>query len=297
MNKFKQVKENIPYIIMVIPALAIFLLFFILPLLFTARYSFYYWTNYSPDITFLGFENYKRLFADGQLIKGISNTLKYSIINVLLQNMIALPVSVLLNTKLRGRNIYRTIFFCPAVLSTLVVGYLWKFLLSASEYGFVNQIINKLGFETINFLGNGKLALTMIIIIAVWQWFGWAMVIYLGNLQSISNDLYEAASVDGAGTLRRFWHITIPGLSPAIKINIVTGMISGLKVFDIVIATTNGGPAHQTETILTLMFSKFSEGNYGYASAFGIVFLIVSMLFSFILLGIFKRWEVRLDEE
>ena len=122
------------------------------------------------------------------------------------------------------------------------------------------------------------------------------MVIYLGNLQSISDDLYEAASIDGASTLRKFWHITIPGLAPAIKINLVTGIISGLKVFDVVLSMTNGGPAHKTDTILSLMFAKFSEGNYGYASSFGIMFLIVSMVLSAVLLGLFGKWERRLGQ-
>ena len=104
------------------------------------------------------------------------------------------------------------------------------------------------------------------------------------------------ASIDGAGIFDKFWHITIPGLAPAIKINLVTGMISGLKVFDIVMSLTNGGPAHQTETILTLMFQKFSEGNYGYASSFGIAFLAISMLLACILLGSFNKWERRLGQ-
>ena len=199
-----------------------------------------------------------------------------------------------LNSKLKGRNFYRAVYFCPAVLSTLVVGFLWKFLLSNSDYGFVNQLINKFGFDKVNFLGNGKVALTCIIFIELWQWFGWAMVIYLGNLQSISTELYEAASADGATGLQSFWHITIPGLAPAIKINLVTGMIAGLKVFDIVVSTTNGGPAHQTETILTLMFSKFSDGNYGYASSFGVVFLFLSMIMASVLLGLFHKWEAKL---
>ena len=114
------------------------------------------------------------------------------------------------------------------------------------------------------------------------------------DLQSISDDLYEVASIDGAGTLKQFWHITIPGLAPAIKINLINGTIAGLKVFDIVLSMTGGGPAHKTDTILTLMFSKFSEGNYGYASAFGIVFLIVSMIVACIMLGLFGKWERRL---
>ena len=289
-------RSEIPYVLMALPAVAVFITFFILPLVFTIRYSFYNWTNFSPDVFFVGLKNYKKLFSDITIIGGIKNSLTYAFFTVLLQNLISLPVAVVLNTKFKGKNFFRATFFCPAVLSTLVVGYLWKYILSASDFGFVNQILNQLGVGTVNFLGNGKLALVSIIFTQVWQWFGWSMVIYLGNLQSISDDLYEAASIDGASTLRKFWHITIPGLAPAIKINLVTGIISGLKVFDVVLSMTNGGPAHKTDTILSLMFAKFSEGNYGYASSFGIMLLIVSMVLSAVLLGLFGKWERRLGQ-
>lgn len=296
MNRTLKIKSNLPYIIMALPAVVLFVTFFIIPLIFTGRYSFYNWTNYSQDIPFVGLNNYKAIFGDTTLFIGIKNSLIYAFSTVVLQSFIALPVAVLLNKKFRGRNFFRALFFCPAVLSTLVVGYLWKYLLSASDYGFVNQVLVNLGFEKVNFLGNGKIALAVIILTQVWQWFGWSMVIYLGNLQSISDDLYEAASIDGAGTLKQFWHITLPGLAPAIKINLINGTIAGLKVFDIVIAMTGGGPAHKTDTILTLMFAKFSEGNYGYASAFGIVFLIVSMIVACIMLGLFGKWERRFGQ-
>lgn len=291
-----KLKERLPYIIMVLPAVVLFIIFFILPLLFTARFSFYNWNNYSQDVSFVGIKNYKNLLGDGSIFMGVKNALIYSVSTVVLQNIIALPVAVMLNKHFKGRNVFRAIFFCPAVLSTLVVGYLWKYLLSASDYGFINQVLMGLGFNKVNFLGDGKLALAVIILTQVWQWFGWAMVIYLGNLQSISDDLYEAASIDGANTLQKFWHITVPGLAPAIKTNVVTGTIAGLKVFDIVLSMTGGGPAHKTDTILTLMFAKFSEGNYGYASAFGIGFLVVSMLLACVLLGIFSKWERRLGQ-
>ena len=287
-------KNGAPYVIMVLPALLVFVTFFILPLIFTAKYSFYSWTNFSQEITFNGLENYRKIFDDPILAKGIKNTLIFAFVTVTVQSLISLPVSVFLNSKIKGSNIYRAIYFAPAVLSTLVVGYLWKYLMSSSDYGFINQVLTGMGFEKVNFLGNAQIALFAIITISVWQWFGWSMVIYLGSLQSISEELYEAASVDGANGLQKFWHITIPGLAPAIKINFVTSTISGLKIFDLILATTNGGPAHQTETILSLMFSKFSDGNYGYASAFGMVFLIVSMLVAAVMLGVFKKWEDRL---
>lgn len=294
MKKAYRIKNGAPYVFMVLPALIIFVTFFIAPLIYTAKYSFYNWTNFSQEITFNGLENYKSIFEDDILVRSIKNTLIFAIVTVTVQSMISLPVSVFLNSKLRGRNIYRAIFFAPAVLSTLVVGYLWKYLMSSSDYGFINQILTGLGFEKVNFLGDAKIALFAIITISVWQWFGWSMVIYLGSLQSISGDLYEAASVDGANGFQKFWHITIPGLAPAIKINFVTSTISGLKIFDLILSTTNGGPAHQTETILSLMFAKFSEGNYGYAAAFGMVFLVVSMLVAAVMLGLFKKWEDRL---
>lgn len=294
MKKAYKVKNGAPYVIMVLPALLVFVTFFILPLIFTAKYSFYSWTNFSQEITFNGLENYRKIFDDPILAKGIKNTLIFAFVTVTVQSLISLPVSVFLNSKIKGSNIYRAIYFAPAVLSTLVVGYLWKYLMSSSDYGFINQVLTGMGFEKVNFLGNAQIALFAIITISVWQWFGWSMVIYLGSLQSISEELYEAASVDGANGLQKFWHITIPGLAPAIKINFVTSTISGLKIFDLILATTNGGPAHQTETILSLMFSKFSDRNYGYASAFGMVFLLVSMLVAAVMLGVFKKWEDRL---
>lgn len=296
MYAMKTKYKELPYILMAVPAVAVFVTFFIVPLIFTIKYSFYNWTNFSPDITWSGLENYRKLFSDTMIFGGIKNSLIYAFFTVILQNPISLPVAVVLNTKFKGRNFFRATFFCPAVLSTLVVGYLWKYILSAGDFGLVNQMLNRIGIDTVNFLGNGKLALASIIFTQVWQWFGWSMVIYLGNLQSIGDDLYEAASIDGATTLRKFWHITIPGLAPAIKTNLVTGIISGLKVFDVILSMTNGGPAHKTDTILSLMFAKFSEGNYGYASSFGIMFLIVSMILSGILLGLFGKWERRLGQ-
>ncbi|MCD8012593.1 MAG: sugar ABC transporter permease [Lachnospiraceae bacterium] len=296
MKSHTRAKSELPYILMGTPAVVLFAIFFVVPLLYTVRYSFYNWTNFSPDITWAGLTNYKKIFSDSTVLRGIKNSLVYAFFTVTFQSLIALPVASVLNTKFRGRNFYRAAFFCPAVLSTLVVGYLWKYILSAGNSGLINSILTSFGLETINFLGNGKLALASIIFTQVWQWFGWSMVIYLGNLQSINADLYESASIDGASTFRKFWHVTIPGLAPAIKINLVSGMISGLKVFDVVLSMTGGGPAHKTDTILLLMYSKFSDGNYGYAAAFGIMFLLVSMALSAVLLGLFGKWERRLGQ-
>jgi raffinose/stachyose/melibiose transport system permease protein len=144
-------------------------------------------------------------------------------------------------------------------------------------------------------LGDPKLALGSVILTQVWQWFGWGMVIYLGNLQSIPQELYEAADMDGCGAWSRFWRITVPQLTPALKLNLITGTIAGLKVFDIIFSMTRGGPGHTTDTILFLMFIRFSDGNYGYAAAYGVVFLIFSMILAGVLLRFFKVWEDKLS--
>ncbi|MCA0755797.1 sugar ABC transporter permease [Paenibacillus sp. N4] len=280
---------------MLLPLLVIYSVFYIVPLIYTAIYSFTDWSNYSSAIQFTGLSNYRKILEDNTLFVGVKNSLVYAISTVILQNLIALPVAVLLNSKLKFRNGFRAIFFSPAVLSTLVVGFLWSYMLSSSDYGMLNKLLASFGIGPVNFLGDPDTALTAIILTQVWQWFGWAMVIYLANLQSISEDLYEAASIDGAGRLQQFFSITVPQLAPAIKINLITGMISGLKVFDIVVSLTKGGPGYSTETILTLMFSKFSEGNYGYAASFGIVFLMLSLALAALLLRTFKIWEDRLN--
>ncbi|WP_336644862.1 carbohydrate ABC transporter permease [Microbacterium sp. USHLN186] len=290
-----RLRHNAPYLLMVLPALIIFCVFFVAPVIMTFQMSLTDFSNFSAESKFIGVENYAQALEDPAIQKGIVNSLWYAFAVVILNNVIALPVAVILNSRMRGRTAFRAIFFSPAVLSILVVGFLWSYMLSSSEYGLVNGLLGMVGVEPVNFFGDPDKAMWSIIVTQVWQWFGYAMVIYLANLQSIPAELYEAASIDGATRMRQFWHVTLPNLLPALQINFITGLISGLKVFDIVFSTTKGGPGYATETVLTLMFAKFSQGRFGYAAAFGIVFLIVTLVISTVMLRIFKRMETRLS--
>jgi raffinose/stachyose/melibiose transport system permease protein len=263
-------------------------------MLFTATYSFTDWSRYQPLVRFTGLQNYQAVIKDAVLLLSIKNSLTYAFATAILQSLIALPVSVLINSKLRFRNGFRTIFFSPAIISTMVVGYLWTYIYSSLDLGLLNNFIGRFGLGPVNWLGNSKLTLGSIIATQVWQWFGWAMVIYLGNLQSIPQELYEAADIDGCGSWRRFWQITLPQLSPSIKINLINGIIAGLKVFDIIYSMTKGGPGHTSETIMSLMYVRFAEGAYGYAASFGIVFLIVTLILTAVMLRLFKMWEQRI---
>jgi raffinose/stachyose/melibiose transport system permease protein len=280
---------------MIGPILFLYIVFCVFPLLFTAIYSFTDWSSYSSKIRIVGLDNYLSLFKDNILILGTKNSLLFAIANVILQSAIALPVAIVLNSKILFRNIFRAVFFSPAVVSILVVGYLWSYILSSREYGLVNSFLVPLGINSINFLGSVKLVWPSIMLTQLWQWFGWAMVVYIGNLQSIPQELYEAASIDGCKGLRRFWFIILPQLTPSLKINLVSGLTSGLKIFDIVFSMTKGGPGHATETILLLMYTRFSEGNYGYAASFGIAFLVLSLILTLLLMQGFKIWEDKLE--
>ncbi|WP_413353813.1 carbohydrate ABC transporter permease [Microbacterium sp. 1P06AB] len=286
-------RANAPFVLMVAPAMLVFAVFFIIPVIRTAILSLTDQSNFRPDVSFVGLENYAEALTNPQIVAGIQHSLVYAVAVVILQNLIALPIALLLHSKIPFRGGFRTIFFGPAVLSVLVVGYLWSYIFSSNDYGLLNLLLRSIGLENVNWLGDPSLALGSIIATQVWQWFGYQMVIYLAALQTINTDLYEAAALDGAGRWKSFLTVTLPGLIPAFQITIVTGLISGLKVFDVVISMTNGGPGFATETVLTLMYRKFSEGNYGLAASFGILFLIVSLLIGGLLLRVFRKLETR----
>lgn len=288
-------KRSIVFQMFLMPALIGYSIFYIFPMLQTVYYSFTNYSSYHPEMRWIWFDNYVKLFQDESVLIGIKNTLIYALVMTLVQNALAVPLAIALNRSLKSRNLLRLIFFAPAVLSPLVVGFLWSFLMSTSDYGLINQVIQFFGIDAVNWLGNPKLALYSIILTQIWQWTGYAMIIYLANLQGISKDYYEAAEIDGAKPWVVFRSITLPLLLPSISFNTVMSMIGGLKVFDVVFAMTGGGPGHSTETIvMTLMNKGITESQFGYGSAFAVVFSIIIMIIALFQLKVLKRWEDKL---
>lgn len=257
------------FVIFILPALIIYLLFSITPFLYTIYYSFTDYTDMNPiNLHFVGLKNYIKVLQTPVMLAAIKNSVIYAILLTGFQTLLGLPLAFVLNQKLKSRNLLRAVFFFPAVFSSLIIGYLWNFIMSSSDFGLINNILHQLGLGTLNFF-TSKNALYSVILTQIWQWTGWAMVIFLANLQSISPDLYEAAEIDGANGLKKFMYVTLPLMCPSVKIVIVTGLIGGMKVFDIIYSMTSGGPGDATQTVMTVMMKKgISEGFYSTGSAF-----------------------------
>lgn len=283
------------YALLLLPALAVYVLFFVYPAAGTFYYSFTNWSDVHPNhVSFVGWRNYRAIFREDIYVTGIRNTLTYAVISTILINALAIPLAAALNRGFRTRALLRSVFFMPAVFSPLIIGFLWSYLYSTSDFGLINRGLAALGVGKINFLGDSDIAIYAVILTQVWQWVGYNMVIYLANLQSINPEYYEAAKLDGAGPLQSFGRITLPLLAPAITFCTVTVMISGLKVFDIVYSLTSGGPGHATETIVSLMVKKgLGEGFYAFGSAFGIVFVAMVGIITYLQLRLVKLWGNR----
>ena len=280
------------FILFILPAFLIYLLFSIVPFLYTVFYSFTDYTDMNPvNLHFVGISNYLKVFHTPLMTTAIKNSVIYAILLTSFQTILALPLAVVLDKKLKTRNLLRAVYFFPAVFSSLIIGYLWNFIMSSSDYGLVNNLFHLMGLETFNFFTANR-ALFSVIFTQVWQWTGWAMVIYLANLQSISKDLYEAADIDGTSGLQRFFYITLPLMCPSVKIIVVTGLIGGMKVFDIIYSMTSGGPGNATETVMTVMMKKgISDGFYSTGAAFGVCFFIIVLVISAFVTKLMGKWS------
>lgn len=288
-------RENV-LLMMALPAFLGFTLLFILPTLMSFAYSLTNWSVYNPEIRFVGFRNFEKLFSDQKTLGAIENSVRYALTITVVQNVLAIFFAVLLSRKRFMAGVLKSIFFLPAVLSILVVGYLFQYIMTSADYGLLNNILRFFGMAPVNWLGSDKLALYSVLATQVWQWTGWSMVIYIANLKTIDTALYEAAEIDGASGSQRFWRITLPLLYPATSFNVLMSLIGGLKVFDAVFAMTKGGPGYASETIMTTMIREgFNSGRNAYACALAVAFFIIVFIISRLVTMLLNRWEVHIS--
>lgn len=265
------------------PGLLHFLIFTLFAVSFALYISFHKWNIIQPDKPFVGFDNYVRLFHDPRFLRAVTNTLTF-MIGVPLGLATGLAVALLLNTKVRGQAIYRTLFYIPVVTPLVVSSIIWKWVYQG-DYGLLNYYLLKFGLieHKIVWLANPDLALPALIIMMIWGGAGGTMVIYLAGLQSIPEEMYDAAKVDGASALQRLLYITIPLLRPTTFFLLITSVIGTFQIFTEVYIMTNGGPLNRTTTIGYYLYTKaFRELDMGYATA--MAFVLFAMIFGFTLL-------------
>ncbi|MDI4648643.1 MULTISPECIES: carbohydrate ABC transporter permease [Cohnella] len=279
---------------LLLPVLAVYGALYIYPTLSGFYYSLTDWNIYKESIRFVGLQQYRDLLAAGDLVHAVRHTLVYAAIVTVFQNGLGLGLALILTTRVPGRNAFRTVFFLPCVLSTLVIGYVFSAIYRPE--GILNELLRfvGLGFATTDWLGNADVALYAISVANVWQYAGFAMAIYIAGILVIPKELIEASIIDGSGYLKRVRYVIFPLLAPSFTINVILSLIGSLKVFEIVFALTSGGPGDATEVVNTYIFDRFSDGLYAYGTAANVCLFLVIAVISFYALHLLRRREVQL---
>lgn len=281
--------QRITAIWFLLPNIVGFVILNVYPLFRAGALSFTNWDGFNKN-DFVGFSNYVKLFQDSTFLISLGNTLLYTVATVPLAVFFGILMALLMNVKFRSIKIFRTIYFLPQVTSMIAIGLVWSLILANN--GPVNQFLMWLGVHNPpKWISSTQWALVSVEIVSVWRSMGYNAIILLAGLQGVNTELYEAAKLDGANSWQRFIHITLPGISPTIFFVLVTQMISSCKVFDIIMAMTQGGPGRATNVLAYFVYQKsFTEYKFGYACSAAFILFGIIMLFTLIQFIGQKKW-------
>ena len=260
----------------------------IIPIFQTLYQSFFKTGDFGKGNIFVGVENYVKVFGDHEVWQSLINTFKYAIVEVPFSIVIALVLAVLLNRKMKGRGIYRTIIFLPMVAAPAAVAMVWRWLFN-SDFGLINNVFH----TSVKWVSDPKIAVFSIAVIGVWSIIGYNMVLFISGLQEIPHDYYEAAEIDGATGIKSFFHITVPLLSPTIFFVLVTRVIGSLQVFDLMyMVMDKSNPALEKTQSLVYLFYKYAfiNKNMGYGATIVILLLIITMIITVFQMIGQKKW-------
>lgn len=268
----------------ILPAAVFYVFVVLIPSFQGVFFSFTDWNGLSSDWSFVGFDNFTRLFEDAVSLKAIGNTFLYAILSTVFENLFGLLIALALHSRIKSRNVLRVLFFMPVVLLSVVIAYLWQYLFQVNN-GAITQLLHGIGLTDANpnWLGDPNLVVFSISIIVIWQFTGYTMVIYLAGLQGIPPEQLEAAAIDGAGPFTRFWYVIRPLLAPAITVNIMLSLIRGFMIFDQIWVTTGGGPADTSHSLSTLVYrTAFQFGELGRGTAIAVVLALIVGILGFV---------------
>jgi multiple sugar transport system permease protein len=271
----------------VLPSLALFALFLALPLIYSLVISFSEWSMMRPPV-WIGLENYQKLLTDDIFFRSLRNTAVFTILFVPSVTFLSLGSAALLNQKIGAKSLFKALIFIPVITPSIVVGVVWTYIFQP-ELGLANALLSMLNLPTSLWLGDQAVALPALVIVTLWQRFGWFMILFLAGLQDVPVEVKEAAEIDGASPWQSFWQVTVPLLRPTVVLVTILAAISAFQVFDLIFIMTEGGPAYATQTLSYYIYTQaFRSFDMGYAAAMSYVLFIILLVLSIIQFRIFR---------
>ncbi|WP_432520076.1 carbohydrate ABC transporter permease [Kineococcus sp. SYSU DK006] len=279
------------YYLFLLPAVALFTLFVTLPALYGMVLSLTNSIGFGRS-DFVGLSNYAVLFTDPEVLRSYGFTIGFSVATVVLTNVVALALAVGLNARIKAKTALRAVFFLPMVVSGIVIAFVFNYVFSTS----LPALAGALGLESMStsVLADPDTAWIAVVLVTAWQAVPSALIIYLAGLLAIPEEVYEAADLDGAGSRRKFWSITLPLLAGYLVINTVLGFKNFLNAYDVIVGLTDGGPGTSTRSVAMTIFTGFTGGDYAYQMANAVVFFVVTVVISVLQLQIIRRRGVSL---
>ncbi|MGR6764896.1 carbohydrate ABC transporter permease [Paenibacillus sp. T2-29] len=290
---FKIYKKYVMLLAFTAPALIFYAIFLLIPTISGMYYSFTDWNGLNPNYNFIGLGNFvESLKEDPDFLNSLWFTLKYVLVMIVLQNVLALVLAVLIESRTRSKGFFRTIFFMPNMISTIISAFMWTFVFSSV----LPQIAEKtaIAFLGQSWLGDPKVSFFSIIIVSLWNGVGYMMIIYLASLQGVPQSLKEAAIIDGANAFQTLRSVTLPMITHAITICFFLTLNGAFKVYEVVYGLTGGGPGRSTQVITMNIYEEAFSNNfrYGYASAKSVILFAIVLIFTLIQLRVMKKREV-----
>ncbi|KQT46292.1 sugar ABC transporter permease [Aureimonas sp. Leaf454] len=290
--RYRNIGGVLPVLVLFLPpAFLLFTVFVILPMGEAAWYSLFDWSGYGDPETFVGTRNFEILFNNGAFRTALTNNGLIILVSLLIQLPLALWLATLVAHRIPGATAFRLVFFLPYVLADVAAGLIWRFIYDG-DYGLVASIASLLNIATPYVLADRDLAIYAVLAVVIWKYFGFHMMLFIAGLQSIDKSLYEAADIDGATGWQKFRRITLPLLSPTIRLSVFFSIIGSLQLFDMIMPLTGGGPSNSTQTMVTFLYTYgVTRMKVGFGSAIGVVLFVICVTIAFGYRRIFMRHD------
>ncbi len=279
-------------IIFITPISLILFVFLVLPIIQSFYYSITDWRGIGP-YQFIGLDNYVDIFQNSLFISTMNRTLYIGLTTALLANIIGLLIAVMLDQSLKSQNFLRVLFYLPNVIPIVVAAFVWRFMLDANN-GLINVTLSKILNDTVRipWIDSPDYVVNSIIGISVWAMMGPIIIIYIAALQSVPLELKDAAMIDGANSMKRFFNVTIPMIAPGITVNILIGLVNGIRIFDLPFALTGGGPANASETLaIRIYYYAFQSAELSYGMAASFVLTMIAMVITYFFVAVSRQYE------